>query len=115
MDNQAIIQGKYSEPSKLVAARVQAARTIQLNRLAQSDATCNAQMNNKDLKIHCVIDNTTKAIASQAMAALGLSARGYTRILKVARTIADLEGAPQIASQHFTEAMQYRPRLKSPK
>jgi magnesium chelatase family protein len=110
IDNDAIIKGRESESSITVAQRVDRARNIQLSRLGAGGATCNAHMSNKELKMHCKIDNETSQLAEQAMANLHLSARGYNRILKVARTIADLEGSKAIKINHFSEAMQYRPR-----
>jgi magnesium chelatase family protein len=110
IDNEAIIKGQAAEPSIAVAQRVERARNTQLTRLGTDGAACNAHMSNKELKIHCKIDNETSELAKQAMANLHLSARGYNRILKVARTIADLEGSIAIKINHFSEAMQYRPR-----
>jgi magnesium chelatase family protein len=111
IDNDAIIAGRPSEPSSAVAARVAACRTRQLDRLSGSHAYCNAHMNNRDIQqYYCKIDNDTTKLAEFAMGQLGLSARGFNRILKVARTIADLEGSDNILEHHFTEAIQYRPR-----
>jgi magnesium chelatase family protein len=69
---------------------------------------CNAQMDSKWLKDHCVIDDAGKRLLATAMERLKLSARAYDRILKVARTIADLSGSERIESQHLAEAIQYR-------
>jgi magnesium chelatase family protein len=114
-DHEAVIARRPAESSAIVAARVAAARIVQLDRLEHSEAYCNAHMTNKDVQIHCKIDNETQKTATYAMASLGLSARGFNRILKVARTIADLAGSPAICSEHFTEAMQYRPRIATAK
>jgi magnesium chelatase family protein len=110
IDNDAIIARKSAEPSRPVAQRVAACRRIQLERLSGKDAFCNAHMTNRDIQMYCNIDNETAKLAAFAMRQLSLSARGYNRILKVARTIADLEGASNIQTHHFNEAMQYRPR-----
>ena len=70
--------------------------------------TCNARMGSRELKQHCELDNATLELLKFAMADLNLSARAYDRILKVARTIADLAGVEKIASDHVSEAIQYR-------
>jgi magnesium chelatase family protein len=110
MDHDAIINGTSSENSATVAKRIAKARNLQINRLAGSAAQANSQMTTRDIQNHCKINNDIAKIARHAMTHLGLSARGYTRILKVARTIADLENAQNIELHHFTEALQYRPR-----
>jgi magnesium chelatase family protein len=69
---------------------------------------CNAQMSSRHLKAFCQVDEASKRLLETALDKLGLSARAYTRILKVSRTIADLEGAEQIQSSHISEAIQYR-------
>jgi magnesium chelatase family protein len=111
IDSDAIIRGHSTENSTTVAARVAAARTIQTDRFTETPTLANAYMTSADIKKYCKIDNETAEIAAQAMRQLSISARGYTRTLKVARTIADLEGCDSIKLQHFTEALQYRPRL----
>lgn len=110
IDNEAIIARASAEPSKEVAKRVAAARELQESRLAGTEAYCNAHMTNRDIQKYCIINNETAKLAAHAMRSLGLSARGYSRILKVARTIADLESSVNISLHHFSEAMQYRPR-----
>ncbi len=111
IDDAAIIAGRGSETSAQVAKRVDRARQIQIKRLKNSEAFSNSQLSNRDIQLYCKINNDTAKLASYAMRQLGLSARGYIRILKVARTIADLEGLPNIETAHFTEALQYRPRI----
>jgi magnesium chelatase family protein len=69
---------------------------------------CNAQMRTKDLKTFCGLTDEGNALLKTAMERLGLSARAYDRILKVARTIADLEGTKTIETKHIAEAIQYR-------
>ena len=94
------------EDSAHIRQRVNAARQRQLDRFA-GELFCNAQMNTRHIRRHCSLDDAGQALLEKAMARLGLSARAYDRILKVARTIADLADAP-IQSQHLAEAIQYR-------
>jgi magnesium chelatase family protein len=89
-------------------ARVEEARQIQLNRFRGTKLTANARMPASQLKKHCALDPALGDLLQQAMEQLALSARAYDRILKVARTIADLAGAERIASAHLLEAIQYR-------
>jgi magnesium chelatase family protein len=111
VDESTLLASKPSEPSSVVAARIAKARRVQEQRLEDSEGSCNAEMSNDDLRNYCKLDNATSQTASFAMRQLGMSARGYNRTLKVARTIADLEGSPSIKLPHFNEALQYRPRL----
>ena len=69
--------------------------------------TCNARMGTRELKAYCAVDEATMELVKMAMAELKLSARAYHRILTVARTIADLAGSENIASEHILEAIQY--------
>ena len=94
------------ENSAHILQRVNAARQRQLDRFA-GELFCNAQMSTRHIRRHCSLDDAGQALLEKAMARLGLSARAYDRILKVARTIADLADAP-IQSQHLAEAIQYR-------
>ncbi|MDW7971724.1 MAG: YifB family Mg chelatase-like AAA ATPase [Thermodesulfovibrio sp.] len=97
-----------SESSKAVRERVIRARQIQLKRFKNEGIYCNAYMKTKHLKRFCKIDEKSHQIIQSAMEKLGLSARAYTKIIKVARTIADLEGSEYIKTQHISEAIQYR-------
>ncbi|MBQ7191393.1 MAG: YifB family Mg chelatase-like AAA ATPase [Paludibacteraceae bacterium] len=96
------------EPSSVVRERVVAARLIQQRRFAQSPIHCNAQMSAKQVRQYCAIDNVGDQLLRNAMERFGLSARAYDRILKVARTIADLEGQTDIQAAHLVEAISYR-------
>lgn len=97
------------EHSEHIRQRVIAAREIQANRYQdQPGIYCNAQMTSKLLKDICVIDSAGAALLKKAMEKLNLSARAYDRILKVSRTIADLEGSEDILPPHLAEAIQYR-------
>jgi magnesium chelatase family protein len=100
---------RTGEDSATIRERVVAARKRQQARFANKRAvTCNARMGPRELKSYCVLDEATKELLKFAMSDLNLSARAYDRILKVARTIADLAGVEKIASDHISEAIQYR-------
>ncbi len=96
------------EPSREIKKRVDQARKIQLDRFKGMKIYCNAQMGNRHIKKYCAIDETGQRLLEVAIDKFGLSARAYTRILKVARTIADLEGKENIEPSHLSEAIQYR-------
>jgi magnesium chelatase family protein len=97
------------EPSTRIRERVIQARTIQAERFRQTDGTyANAQMNSKMLKEVCALNTACQHLLKTAMEKLSLSARAYDRILRVARTIADLSGKPTIQPEHVAEAIQYR-------
>jgi magnesium chelatase family protein len=98
-----------SESSQHMRVRVIAARDIQTQRFNKdANIYCNAQMSSRDLKRYCVLTETGATLLKNAMERLGLSARAYDRILKVARTIADLDSSASIENQHLAEAIQYR-------
>ena len=97
-----------SEDSETVKGRVNAARDIQRDRFAGKRLYCNAQMTSRHLKKYCQIGEDSKGLLEKAIDKLGLSARAYTRILKIARTIADLAGTETIRPAHVSEAIQYR-------
>jgi magnesium chelatase family protein len=97
------------ETSNQVRERVIAARKIQEQRFKETNGIhCNAQMTSKLFHQYCKIDDAGNELIKNAMNRLGLSARAYDRILKVSRTIADLENSIEIKSQHLAEAIQYR-------
>jgi magnesium chelatase family protein len=96
------------ESSADIRARVDRARGVQLERFAGRTIFCNAQMSARDLKRFCHIAAAAERLLETAMTKLGLSARAYTRILKVSRTIADLDAATDISAAHVAEAIQYR-------
>ncbi|HYD48485.1 MAG TPA: ATP-binding protein [Terriglobales bacterium] len=99
---------KASEASAAIRMRVDAARQIQRERFRGRRIFCNAQMHARDFRRCCQIDGDGERMLEDAMRRFGLSARAYTRILKVARTIADLDGQGDIATGHLAEAIQYR-------
>lgn len=99
---------RAAEASASIRARADAARTRQQERFAGTKVTANARMTHAQIRRHCPIDATLGDLLQQAMEQLSLSARAYDRILKVARTIADLAAAEKIAAPHLLEAIQYR-------
>ena len=98
-----------AESSAEIRNRVNAARSVQTARFGPSGPTCNAHMGPNELKEHCWLDESSQALIRGAYDKLGLTARSYDRILRVARTIADLDGSEHIQAHHLAEALQYRP------
>ncbi len=96
------------ESSEAIRARVNAAREIQLKRFRSATIFCNAQMGAREQKEYCELEPAGEKLLEVAINRLGLSARAYTRILKVARTIADLDRSEAIHAAHISEAIQYR-------
>ncbi|WP_337286617.1 ATP-binding protein [Candidatus Methylomirabilis sp.] len=103
-----ITTDSQGEPSEQVRERVKEARALQQERFRRTRTFCNAQMGVKQLRRHCQIGPDGQALLETAIERLGLSARAHDRILKVARTIADLEGHETIRTDHLAEAIQYR-------
>ena len=97
-----------AESSESIRKRVAAARAVQRERFSKTKIHSNAQMGSRHIKKHCKIDESSARLLESAIDKLGLSARAYNRILKIARTIADLEGIADIQSSHIAEAIQYR-------
>jgi magnesium chelatase family protein len=98
-----------AESSKMIRERVTNARNIQANRFSENKNThYNAQMNVQHIKKFCVLNEESKSLLKNAMERLNLSARAYDRILKVSRTISDLDNSEHIQSKHIAEAIQYR-------
>ncbi|MBI2998951.1 MAG: ATP-binding protein [Deltaproteobacteria bacterium] len=96
------------EPSTMIRQRINASRAIQLKRFEKRGIHANAQMGTKDIKRFCAVKEAGEKLLEVAINKLGLSARAYSRILKVSRTIADLEGSEEIQPAHVSEAIQYR-------
>ena len=99
---------REAEPSAKIKERVDAARMRQHRRFGEQSGMCNARMGPTELRYHCVLDDESAQLMRDAFEAFGLTARSYDRILKVARTIADLDGSDRITSDHVAEAIQYR-------
>jgi magnesium chelatase family protein len=95
----------------MIQVRVEKARQVQRERFAGTPIFSNADMHPAEIRKYCILDDSGKNLMKSAMAQLQLSARAYHRVLKLARTIADLAGSATIAPTHLAEALQYRPRL----
>ena len=103
------VTGAPAGPSSVtLRAHVEAARARQRKRFTRTRITCNACMGGRHLRRFCVLDEPAATLLRRAMERLHLSARAYDRVLRVARTIADLEDAEDIAAPHIAEAIQYR-------
>jgi len=114
VDYEKLSGDRVGETSEAIRARVQAARYIQLKRFSKngsSDIVCNADMRVGEIRQYCKLPEEGQSLMRAAMSQLNLSARAYHRILKLARTIADLVGCEEIQSAHLAEALQYRPKL----
>jgi magnesium chelatase family protein len=96
------------EPSAQIRRRVNAARAVQLERFAGKRIHANGRMGSREIKRHCAVKGAGEKLLETAINKLGLSARAYSRILKVSRTIADIEGSAEIQAPHIAEAIQYR-------
>jgi magnesium chelatase family protein len=103
-----LMQDHVAEGSEIIRKRVADARQIQAGRLSRTKIFCNAQMSSRHIKKHCKVDEASCRLLETAIDKLGLSARAYNRILKIARTIADLEQSTDISAAHISEAIQYR-------
>ena len=101
---------RLGEPSEAVRLRVEEARQRQRERLQGTSLACNADMGTGEVRRFCPLDEPGRVLVRQAMSQLQLTARGFHRVLKLGRTIADLAGQEQIATAHLAEALQYRPR-----
>jgi magnesium chelatase family protein len=100
------------ETSKSIQRRVQTAREFQLKRFKGTKIKSNSEMATRDVKKYCEIDENSRAIMTSALSTMNLSARGYFKVIKIARTIADLAGEKKILSIHIAEALQYRPKVE---
>ena len=103
-----------AEESAAIIKRVTAARDRQIKRLKRTRIYCNAQMAGRHIKKYCLLNEASSRLLKTAIDRIGLSARAYNRILKIARTIADLDGRSEIAVEHISEAIQYRSLDRNP-
>ena len=110
VDPRKLVEKQAAESTGEVAARVLRAREIQRIRFAAADEGifCNASMNSRQIERYCHLSPDCKAILQRIIDRMGLSARACTRIIKLARTIADLAGLPDILPEHISEAAGYR-------
>jgi len=97
-----------AEASETIRQRVNAARDRQHQRFRQATVQCNARMSPAQTQLFCTLDDGCARLMKAAFQSMGLTARSYDRILRVARTIADLDGSAEIQPQHLAEAIQYR-------
>jgi magnesium chelatase family protein len=103
-----LLQDAQAEPSAEIRLRVSHARERQSQRFARSRIFCNAQMGSRHIRTHCRIDDASRRLLEAAIDKLGLSARAFNRVLKIARTIADITGSADVGVAHISEAIQYR-------
>jgi magnesium chelatase family protein len=110
VDYEKLSSDRLGEPSSVVRDRVEAARECQWARFEGTSLTCNADMGPAEIRQFCQVDEASQSLLKAAMQQMHLSARAYHRVLKLARTIADLAGNEHILTAHIAEAIQYRPR-----
>lgn len=104
-------QKTKNEESTSIRKRVQKARDLQTKRFKNAKISSNAEMNNKDIKKYCLLSDECLNLLKLAVSKMQLSARSYQRVIKISRTIADLESSHEIKPSHIAEALQYRPKL----
>ncbi|MBI2288475.1 MAG: YifB family Mg chelatase-like AAA ATPase, partial [Chloroflexi bacterium] len=110
IDYEKLADDRLGEKSEKAQARVLKARAIQSERFHQTRLTCNAEMTPTEVREFCQVEDSAQSLLKMAMKQLYLSARAFHRVLKLGRTIADLDNSPIIKAHHLAEAIQYRPR-----
>ena len=108
VDARRLVNRSPAEASSAVAERVMRARNIQKERLAGEGIFCNAAMNNRQIEKYCPLSSECRSLLERIIDHMGLSARACSRIIKLARTIADLAGSEDILPEHISEAAGYR-------
>lgn len=111
MDYEKLSSDRLGELSRVLRDRIEAARKFQYERFSGTRLACNAEMHTAEVRKFCALDDAGRSLMKSAVNQMKLSARAYHRILKLARTIADLAGAESITPSHLAEALQYRPKL----
>ena len=113
VDYEKLSKDRLGESSASIRQRVETARQVQRERFAESSSSvaCNSDMRLAEVRKFCKLDETSESLMRSAMNQMNLSARAYHRILKLARTIADLAGSETIQQAHLAEALQYRPKI----
>ena len=111
MDYEKLADKRHVENSETIRRRVQAARERQLQRFKGTKLTCNAEMGPSEVRECCNVEPSAEKLLKAAMQQLHMSARTFHRVLKLARTIADLAECDVIAASHLAEAIQYRPQV----
>jgi magnesium chelatase family protein len=111
IDYEQLADRRAGESSAAVRARVETAREVQRSRFAGGETLTNADMGPREVQEFARLDAQGEALMSAAVRQLALSARGYHRVLKLSRTIADLDHSGGVKAQHVAEALQYRPRV----
>ncbi len=113
IDYEKLADDRLSEKSEAVQRRVVAARSVQLDRLTGTKLNCNAEFSASEVRQFCQVEPAAQSLLKAAMKQLYLSARAFHRVLKLSRTIADLDHSGVIKTHHVAEAIQYRPRTAS--
>ncbi len=112
IEYQKLADDRLGESSQAIRARVEAARAVQQKRFAGTNLTCNADMTPIEIREFCRTESAAQTLLQTAVQRLALSARSFHHVLKLSRTIADLDGADLIGARHVAEALQYRPRMQ---